>query len=260
MVCPLPVQIIPRSEENGLKYSTTLSGRSRGRITAMSLDISRIKALCFDVDGTLSDTDDLYARRLSPYLPRALFPNPEGAARRLVMWIESPGNALLAYADKIGVDDEMGAVIDWFSRARPSITKKFLLIPGVDEMLAALQGRYPMSVVSARHERSTLRFLEQFDLVKYFDVIITGLSAPHTKPFPDPIFVAAKKMGVKPHECLMIGDTTVDIRAGKSAGAQTVGVLCGFGEEKELLDMGADLILSNTHQLVDVLNGERPKS
>jgi len=56
----------------------------------------------------------------------------------------------------------------------------------------------------------------------------------------------------------MIGDTTVDIHAGKSAGAQTVGVLCGFGEEKELKEMGADLILSNTHQVVDVLNGDYP--
>jgi phosphoglycolate phosphatase len=71
--------------------------------------------------------------------------------------------------------------------------------------------------------------------------------------------MAAEKMGVKPHECLMIGDTTVDIRAGTSAGAQTVGVLCGFGEEKELKDMGADLILSNTHQIVDILNGEQPE-
>lgn len=121
-------------------------------------------------------------------------------------------------------------------------------------MLAALKGHYPMAVVSARHEKSTMHFLEQFDLVKYFDAIVTGLSAPHTKPFPDPIFLAAQKMGVKPSECLMIGDTTVDIRAGKSAGAQTVGVLCGFGEEKELLGMGADLILGNTPQLVDALN------
>ena len=111
-----------------------------------------------------------------------------------------------------------------------------------------------MSIVSARHEKSTLRFLEQFDLVKYFDAIVTGLSAPHTKPFPDPIFLAAQKMGVKPSECLMIGDTTVDIHAGKAAGAQTIGVLCGFGEEKELLDMGADMIISSTHLLVDVLN------
>ncbi len=226
----------------------------------MSLDLPRIKALCFDVDGTLSDTDDLYARKVTPYLPRVLFSDPGQTARRLVMWVESPGNALLGYADKIGMDDEMGAVIDWFQRAQPNTEKKFLLVPGVNEMLAALKGRYPMAVVSARHEKSTMRFLKQFDLVEYFDAIITGLSAPHTKPFPDPIFMAAEKMGVKPHECLMIGDTTVDIRAGRSAGAQTVGVLCGFGEKKELLDMGADLILSNTHQIVDILNGEQAKN
>jgi N-acetyl-D-muramate 6-phosphate phosphatase len=226
----------------------------------MSLDLPRIKALCFDVDGTLSDTDDLYARKVTPYLPKVLFPDPERTARRLVMWVESPGNALLGYADKVGLDDEMGAVIDWFQRAKPNTQKNFLVIPGVEDMLAALKGRFRMAVVSARHEKSTMRFLEQFDLVKYFDAIITGLSAPHTKPFPDPIFMAAEKMGVKPHECLMIGDTTVDIRAGRSAGAQTVGVLCGFGEEKELRDMGANLILSNTHQLVNVLNGEQQKN
>lgn len=219
----------------------------------MSLNIPRIRALCFDVDGTLSDTDDLYARKISPYLPRAVFPDPDQAARRMVMWVESPGNALLSYADKVGMDDEMGVVIEWLSRGRPNTTNKFLLVPSVDAMLEALKGRYPMSIVSARNEKSTMRFLEQFDLVKYFDAIITGLSAPHTKPFPDPIFLAAEKMGVNASDCVMIGDTTVDIHAGKAAGAQTVGVLCGFGEEKELKDMGADLILSSTHQLAEIL-------
>ena len=225
----------------------------------MSLELSRIKALCFDVDGTLSDTDDLYARRVSPYLPRAIFSDPDQAARRLVMWVESPGNTLLGFADKVGVDDEMGAVIDWMSRHQTNTLKKFILIPDVDKMLAALKGRYPMAVVSARHEKSTMRFLEQFDLVHYFDSIVTGLSAPHTKPFPDPIFLAARQMGVGPTECLMIGDTTVDIRAGKSAGAQTIGVLCGFGEEQELRDMGADLILSNTHEVAEVLTEQKLK-
>ena len=223
----------------------------------MSLDIPRIKALCFDVDGTLSDTDDLYTAKVSPYLPRVLFPDPEQTARRLVMWVESPGNALLGFADKVGVDDEMGVFLDWLSRHRTKPLKKFILIPGVKEMLEVLKGRYPMAVVSARHEKSTLRFLEQFDLAQYFDAVITGLSAPHTKPFPDPIYLAAQKMNVKAEDCLMIGDTTVDIRAGKSAGAQTVGVLCGFGEEQELRDMGADLILSNTHEVAEVLNTQK---
>ncbi len=224
----------------------------------MTLDISRIKALCFDVDGTLSDTDDQYAQRIVDLLPRFLFHNPMQTARRLIMWVEAPGNGLLGFADTIGIDDEMTAVIDWIDRHRKHTLKKFLLVPGVDKMLAQLHGRYPMAVISARDEKSTMRVLNQFDLCKYFEVIMTRLSAPHTKPYPDPILLAAQKMGVPPADCLMIGDTTVDIRAGKAAGAQAVGVLCGFGEEPELRQLGADLILPSTSDLPEVFNGKTP--
>ena len=219
----------------------------------MSLDTKRIKALCFDVDGTLSDTDDLYVQKVKRFFPHFLFKKPEHAARRFIMWIEAPGNALLGLADTPGLDDEMVAVINWLSLHRKHSSKQFLLVPGVDELLKQLYGHYPMSVVSARDESGTMAFLEQYDLVKYFDAVVTGLSAPHTKPYPDPILLAAKKMNVAPENCLMIGDTTVDMRAGKSAGAQTVGVLCGFGEEPELKKMGADLILKDTPSLLDIL-------
>ncbi len=219
----------------------------------MSLDVQRIKALCFDVDGTLSDTDDLYVHKISRFFPRFLFRDPDHAARRFVMWVEAPGNALLGLTDTIGLDDEITALIDWISRHQKKSSKTFWLVPGVDQMLAQLKGHYPMSVVSARDEKGTMRFLEQFDLVQYFDAVITGQSAEHTKPYPDPILLAAQKMGVKPEECLMIGDTTVDMRAGKSAGTQLVGVLCGFGEEPELRKKGADVILKSTPELVELL-------
>jgi HAD superfamily hydrolase (TIGR01549 family) len=219
----------------------------------MTFDISRIKALCFDVDGTLSDTDDVYVHKVERFFPKILFKDPKHAARRFVMWVEAPGNALLGLTDTIGLDDEIIALIDWISRHQKRSAKKFWLVPGVDEMLKQLKGRYPMSVVSARDEKGTMRFLEQFNLVQYFDAVITGQSAEHTKPYPDPIRLAAQKMGVKPEECLMIGDTTVDMRAGKSAGAQTVGVLCGFGEEAELQKRGADMILKTTSELAGLL-------
>ena len=224
----------------------------------MPLDIPRIKALCFDVDGTLSDTDDYYANKIAGFLPRFLFRDPVQTARRLVMWVESPGNALLGFADRIGIDDEMVALIDWLNRHRERPPKQYLIVPGIEEMFKQIQGGYPMSIVSARDEKTTMRFLTQFDLCKYFDVIVTALSAPHTKPYPDPILLAAERMGVQPQECLMIGDTTVDMRAGKAAGAQTVGVLCGFGEESELRQLGADLILKSTADLSALFNGQAP--
>ena len=79
-----------------------------------------VRDIIFDVDGTLSDTDDYYARKIAPWLPRSLFRDPAHTARRLVMWIESPGNALLGFADRVGIDDEMVAVIDWLYRHVPS--------------------------------------------------------------------------------------------------------------------------------------------
>ena len=223
----------------------------------MSLDISRIKALCFDVDGTLSDTDDLYVSKISRFFPRFLFHDPNHAARRFIMWVEAPGNALLGLTDTIGLDDEIAALIDWISRHQKKSSKTFWLIPGVDKMLAQLKGHYPMAIVSARDEKGTMRFLEQFDLVKYFDVIVTGQTVEHTKPYPDPVLYAAKMMKVKPEECLMIGDTTVDMRAGKSAGTQLAGVLCGFGEEPELRKKGADVILKSTPDLVELLSNKK---
>ena len=120
-------------------------------------------------------------------------------------------------------------------------------------MLERLSQRYPLAVVSARDTRTTMDFLNQFNLAPYFKCIATDQTCEHTKPFPDPILWAAREMGVLPEACLMVGDTTVDIRAGKAAGAQTVGVLCGFGEAAELSQHGANLLLSITADLVQVL-------
>ena len=222
----------------------------------MPLDVGCIQALCFDVDGTLNDTDDQYAETVNRLLkPLDIFPflDREHIARRFVMWAEAPGNAVLGYADRLGIDDDALALVEWLQRHRPRRPKTFRLIEGVAEMLDELDGRYPMSVVSARDVKSTHLFLERFNLSRHFNCVATALTCPHTKPFPDPVLWAAGKMGVAPGNCLMIGDTTVDIRAGRAAGAQTVGVLCGFGEEDELRRMGADEILMSTAELGNVL-------
>ncbi len=227
----------------------------------MPLDIPRIQALCFDVDGTLSDTDDQYVQKVARLLrPISFcFPNrdTQRAARRFIMWSETPGNLLFGLPDVLGLDDELAALIDWSTRRRPPPLKHFILVPGVKEMLQKLHGHWPMAVVTARDEKGTLQFLKQYDLLPFFDVIVTALTAEHSKPYPDPVLYAAQEMGIPPENCLMIGDTTVDIRAGEKAGAQTVGVLCGFGEEPELRRRGANLILDTTAELADILLGGR---
>ena len=165
----------------------------------MSLDVPRIQALCFDVDGTLSDSDDVYAMQFLGWIKRvSLIRRPEQVARRLVMWLESPGTALMGLSDAIGLDSHIVPVIDWLHRHSRRKRTDFLVVPGVAEMLPRLKQQYPMAAISARDETNTMSFLEECYLTHNFDVILTALSARHTKPYPDPIIYAAEKMGVAP--------------------------------------------------------------
>jgi phosphoglycolate phosphatase-like HAD superfamily hydrolase len=224
----------------------------------MALDVARIRGLCFDVDGTLSDTDDQTVMRISRWFRSFNFMFADRdymrASRRFLMWAEAPGNVALGFLDTVGLDDGFIRLWEWSNRIRPLPMKNFMLIPGSREVLTSLYGRYPMAVVSARDEKSTLAFLDQYELRPFFDVIVTALTVSHTKPFPDPIHFAARAMGIESESCLMIGDTTVDILAGKAAHCQTAGVLCGFGEEAELRKRGADIILQGMHELYQALN------
>ena len=86
----------------------------------MPLDLTRIRALCFDLDGTLSDTDDQYVDRLARPLRQVkfLFPggDPHPFARRLVKAGESPGNVFLGMFDRLGADSALSRLGDFIYR------------------------------------------------------------------------------------------------------------------------------------------------
>lgn len=223
----------------------------------MSLDCARIKAICFDIDGTLADTDDLMVEKLAKYLslPFAFFPLQSRLkfARKLLMTIETPANKLLALLDKLGLDE-------WFFRLRKRVlpahrrlSPLWQPIDGVIETLATLAERYPLAIISVRDAHLTQSFIDQMSLSSIIKCWASAETTLHTKPYPDPINWVAEQLRVSPSECLMVGDTTVDIRAGVNAGAQTVGVLSGFGEEKELWAAGADEVIADVNELLRLL-------
>jgi HAD superfamily hydrolase (TIGR01509 family) len=221
----------------------------------MPLDWERINAICFDVDGTLSDTDNHMVAHLSSSMRWIRWLIREDArkslARKLLMAGETPGNYLYNVADRLGIDQAALSVSDWLNRhALRRKPEEFWIMPGVRSMLTELGSRLPLSIVSARGRLGTEAFLKQFDLATRFTAVATSQTCRHTKPYPDPVFWAADQMGIPPANCLMVGDTVVDIRAGRAAGAQTVGVLCGFGTRRELDRAGADLILKTTSDLL----------
>lgn len=224
----------------------------------MTLDRFRIRAICFDIDGTLSDTDNQFVSQLVPWLlPLRLFVKKEQLpiiARRLVMALESPVNVIYEWLDRLNLDALMTRIMNRLRGRGYRRKSKFLLMAGVVPMLESLSEKFPLAVVSARDERSAFAFLRQFHLLGYFKVVITSQTCPHTKPFPEPLLFAAESMGVDPKHILMVGDTSVDIKTGKRAGAQTLGVLCGFGTKKELEREGADQILASTADLKNIFN------
>ena len=228
-----------------------------------TVDISRIRAICFDVDGTLRDTDDQYVAQLAAWLRYVRFALPQRnaqlSARRMIMAIESPATWMYSLLDRFGLDDAFSRVLQVFHNtyARKH-QENMLLVPGVLEMVKTISSLYPLAVISARQHEATLGFLKQFQLLPYFRAVATAHTCQYTKPFPDPIIWAAHQMGVAPEACLMVGDTTVDMRAAKAAGAQAIGVLCGFGQEKELVHSGADLILNSTPDVIGALNLYQP--
>jgi HAD superfamily hydrolase (TIGR01549 family) len=235
----------------------------------MGLDFGRIRALCFDVDGTLADTDDHIVARLATWIdavPLVSGRRAERVARQVVMAAETPVHGAYAKLDDLGWDVPLTRLRERLQAIKrrgvdPAHTRNpeaidevpHEMVPGVQEMLVALADRFPMCTISTGGAARVDRFLRHYGVREHFAAVIGAQTTARMKPHPEPLLYAAAQMGVAPHECLMIGDTTIDIRTGLAAQAQTVGVLCGFGTEDELRATGAHLVLRTTSDLLGVL-------
>ncbi|MDX1600451.1 MAG: HAD family hydrolase [Anaerolineales bacterium] len=230
-----------------------------GTVATTSFEPQRVRAILFDIDGTLADTDDAavakLAKLLSP-LARA-WPRlrPEPTARRIIMAAETPLNALYAWWDRLYLDELTAPLLRLLPR-RQRDHRPVPLVPGVQPMLESAHRHFPLGAVTARGRRSALALLESAGIQDYFSVVVTTRTARRAKPHPAPILWAADELGIAPENCLMVGDTTLDIRSARAAGAQAAAVLCGFGERRELERVGAHLILDSTADLLEHLPGQ----
>lgn len=236
----------------------------------MALDLQRIRALCFDVDGTIADTDDHIVAQLAGWMARV--PGVSGrrserVARQVVMGLETPVHGAYALLDRLGLDTPIDRLRTRLRSVKqrgadPARTRNLEAIDevphemmaGVQEMLHTLARLYPMCTISTGSAPRVERFLEHYGVRDLFTAVVGAQTTRRMKPHPEPLLYAAEKMGVAPDACLMIGDTTVDVRTGRAAGAQTVAVLCGFGTGSELKAAGADLVLRTTSDLLGVLD------
>lgn len=226
--------------------------------------VHHIRLILFDLDGTLVESDNQLVQRVE----RALQPvarvfelDAQRAARRVVMGLEGFVNSLITFLDLVRLERPALWLIQqldrwWLQRPRPP-----QLTPHVRTLLEELQDRYILGIVTTRSRAATEQLLAATGLASYFQVIVTRDDVRRLKPHPEPIRLAAARAGVRPEEVLVVGDTPVDVRAAKAAGALAAGVLCGFGQLEELQE--ADIILNTPAELwrwlperpMDVLQG-----
>ena len=217
------------------------------------------RAILFDLDGTLIETDnrwaDTLARKLgwlARLIPRV---DAQTLARRIVMSVESPANYLMSALEHLGIGSGFFGLADRVRRAKGLATRgESELVEGSMRLLNALQGHYLLAVVTTRARPEAEAFVRQAGLQELFPLVITRQDVLRMKPHPEPVLKAAKLLQVPPSACMMVGDTTADIRAAKRAGAFAVAVLSGFGVRNELEKAGADLVLPRAELLLDHLS------
>ncbi len=183
-----------------------------------------------------------------------LFRNPEKtlhSARRLVMAVESPTNSFFSLLDRVGLDTL--AVRMMIAVGSSDSLADIPVIAGVPELLGRLAGLYKLSTISTRSVKEQETLLGKLGLREYFNVLVGRDTTWRIKPHPEPVFHAARTLGVEPKRCLMVGDTTVDVLAGRRAGTWTCAVLCGYGERIELERARAHVIIQTTSDIDGIL-------
>lgn len=94
---------------------------------------------------------------------------------------------------------------------------------GIRELLAVLaEAGVPLAVVTGRHARDLDVLLAPHKLSDYFVTLVADNQIPHSKPAPDGVLMAAKRMGLLPENTFYIGDAVYDIRAARAAGSVAV--------------------------------------
>ncbi len=180
-----------------------------------------VKAIIFDMDGTLVSTQPLITfcvRSTSKkYLKRKLSSNDP-------LWKFGPParNIIAAFAHRLPTVPIGDAVKDYHSCYRDNLLDKATLLPEIPQLLRCLRhsGRH-LSIVTSEERPLVEHCLNAFNLNDYFDVIVAGNDVVNPKPDPEGILLALKRMNVSARESIMIGDSATDILAGKRAGLST---------------------------------------
>ena len=214
-----------------------------------------IRAVLFDLDGTLVDSaPDLAGAADAMRVKRGL-PSIDYAKYRPLCG--SGARGMLQVAFGIGPDhaDYEALREEFFANYQACMLDNTYAFEGVPNLIAALQAQgLQWGVVTNKSERYALPLTAAMPLFGSAGAIVGGDTTPFSKPHPEPLLEAARRLGVAPELCLYVGDDERDIVAGKAAGMGTVAATYGYlGSASDVGAWQADAQINSPAELLQLL-------
>jgi len=213
-----------------------------------------VRGVIFDVDGTLADSVGLFYQIALEVLELAGAPPvPKEQVYELMRFGDAapleklfpPGYPDPSAMLKRIVDSRMH---EWMQRYHHETEA----IPGSLELLRQLSARGLRLGIATSSGRA-LPFLDRWGVRQLFHGIVGREDVESRKPHPEPVLKCLGHLSLEPHEVVYIGDSPIDIRAGKAAGVYTVGVLTGTSPSEVLQLEEPDHILASVAILLNIL-------
>jgi len=218
----------------------------------MRTHMLNVTGILLDLDGTIVDSREAYAEAA-----RIAFKTigQRIIGTRVVIEIPKRLELNLTINDLIQGSDVRRFLDAYLKTYYQTTSTKAKPLPRISETLEKLSEKAKLALITMRYvpKEKVCTELESFDLAKYFNYVITALDTDDPKPSPEALIKCAEQLDVRLCDCVVVGDSIADIRAGKNAGIKTVAVLSGIFSRSELKREKPDLILESVNQLPDFL-------
>ena len=215
-----------------------------------------IQAVLFDLDGTLIDSaPDLGAAADKMRLDRGMSSLPPELYRPMA---GSGARGMISVAFGLTPDhpDFPALKEEFFSNYERCLTDATYAFDGVESLIGHLLERnLKWGVVTNKSERFTVPLTRAMQLLQSAGVVISGDTTAYSKPHPEPLFEAARRLGLDPKQCLYVGDDERDIVAGKAAGMFTVAATYGYlGNGTQAAQWGAHASIKSPLALLQLIS------
>ena len=187
-----------------------------------------IRAVLFDLDGTLADTAADLARALNAIRRKHARPALPLARIRPLVSLGAAAMLKLAFAVEPGDARFAGLRAEFLNCYAASIARETRLFEGMESVLNDIEAEAKWGVVTNKPAWLTDPLLRELRLDRRAACVVSGDTLAERKPHPAPVLHACRLIGVTPAETIFIGDAERDIEAGRGAGARTLVAAYGY--------------------------------